>query len=150
MRPSSRRSRSPTRKNKLGLEVDAATSERLGRGRQHGTAAELAVRGAVHSEGRRYRTVNRDLPGSPDIANRSQKWAIFVHGCFWHRHEGCHRTTTPTRNREFWVAKFAANMARDARAVTELRAMGFRVLVVWECEADAPERLANLTGDFFA
>jgi DNA mismatch endonuclease (patch repair protein) len=96
-----------------------------------------------------YRTHNRDLPGSPDLANRRNKWALFVHGCFWHAHEGCARATSPKRNAAFWAAKFAANRARDRRAVSRLRALGFRVAVVWECElgADArvTSRLARLT-----
>lgn len=84
--------------------------------------------------GLRYRICNQDLPGSPDIANRANKWAVFVHGCFWHRHAGCPRATTPKTNREFWLRKFAANRKRDERVQAELRAMGFKVAIVWECE----------------
>ena len=116
------------------LDVDRATSERLGRIRQKGTAAELAVRAVVASLGVRYRVTNGDLPGRPDIANRKRRWAIFVHGCFWHRHPGCYRTTTPKRNRAFWLAKFKANRQRDVRVIRELRAQGYAVLVIWECE----------------
>lgn len=104
--------------------------------RQSGTAAELAVRAAATALGLRYRVRNGDLPGRPDLANRSRRWAVFVHGCFWHRHEGCSRTTTPARNRAFWVAKFEANIARDARAMAALSALGWAVVVVWECEAE--------------
>jgi len=85
--------------------------------------------------GVRFRVSNRDLPGSPDIANRRRRWAIFVHGCFWHSHRGCVRATVPKRNRAFWVAKFAANRARDARVVRELQGRGYRTLVIWECDA---------------
>lgn len=128
------------KKRDLGLEVDEATSKRLGRIRQHGTDPELAVRRIATELGLRYRTKNRDLPGAPDLANRSKRWAVFVHGCFWHAHEGCLRATVPKRNRAFWEAKFAANRARDARAVDALRARGFRVLTVWECGvSDAQE-----------
>ncbi len=102
--------------------------------RQHGTAAELAVRAAARQLGLHYRIVNRDLPGSPDLANRKRKWAVFVHGCFWHRHNGCARTTTPQRNRGFWLAKFNANQLRDARALAALRVMGMSCVVIWECE----------------
>src|SRR5262249_2591674 len=79
---------------------------------------------------------NGDLPGSPDAANRTRLWAVFVHGCFWHRHDGCVRTTTPKRNRAFWEAKFAANQTRDRRAGLALRRLGYTVVIVWECEAE--------------
>lgn len=121
-------------KRDLGLEVDEATSVRLSRIRQHGTFPELAVRRIAAAAGLHYRTRNRDLPGSPDLANRSKRWAVFVHGCYWHSHEGCSRATVPKRNRAFWKAKFVANRARDRRAVCQLRSLGFRVLTVWECE----------------
>ncbi|MCC6998053.1 MAG: DNA mismatch endonuclease Vsr [Deltaproteobacteria bacterium] len=111
--------------------------------RQKGTVAELAVRRIATNLGLHYRVSNRDLPGSPDLANRSRKWAIFVHGCFWHRHEGCPRTTTPRRNREFWVAKFEANVARDARVQSELRRLGYAVLVLWECEIQDQPTICN-------
>lgn len=130
------------------LQIDPKTSARLGRVRQKDTAPELAVRRIANGMGMRYRLRNRDLPGSPDLANRSQGWAIFVHGCFWHRHSGCLRATTPKRNRAFWQAKFGANRARDQRVRSELRKMGFRTVVVWECEtssrAAVRKRLARL------
>lgn len=126
------------------LVVDAETSARLGRIRQHGTSAELTVRNLLHALGHRFRVHNRDLPGSPDIANRSRKWAVFVHGCFWHRHPGCKRTTTPSRNREFWLQKFKANVARDARVQAALRAAGYRVVVVWECETEEHRRVRRM------
>ncbi|HEX7830733.1 MAG TPA: very short patch repair endonuclease [Thermoanaerobaculia bacterium] len=124
--------------------VDAETSARLGRVRQHGTSAEMAVRKLLHALGRRFRIHNRDLAGSPDIANRSRKWAVFVHGCFWHRHADCKRATTPSRNREFWLQKFEANVARDARVQATLREQGYRVMVVWECELENVSRLKTL------
>jgi DNA mismatch endonuclease, patch repair protein len=122
---------------------DPKTSARLGRVRQKDTKPEQVVRSILSELGARYRVRNRDLPGSPDIANRARRWAIFVHGCFWHRHLGCVRTTTPKRNREFWLSKFAANEARDARCAEELRAAGFRVLIVWECESETERSLAT-------
>ena len=93
----------------------------------------------------------RSLPGSPDIVLPKYKAIVFVHGCFWHRH-GCSATTTPTRNREFWEAKFARNVARDARALDELRAGGYRVIVVWECETKRGEAelLERLSREFAA
>lgn len=121
----------------------------MGRVRQRGTAPELAVRAAVSRLGFRYRIDNRGLAGRPDLANRRAKWAIFVHGCFWHRHRGCVRTTTPKRNASFWKEKFDANVARDADAVASLRRAGFRVLVIWECESEAPRALHERLHSFF-
>ncbi len=103
--------------------------------RRSGTSPELAVRKVLATYGLRYTLNNRDLPGSPDLANRSRRYAIFVHGCFWHRHSNCPRSTTPSRNREFWQAKFDANVVRDRGAIRALRRMGYSVVVVWECEA---------------
>jgi DNA mismatch endonuclease (patch repair protein) len=123
----------------------------MARVRQKGTAAERAVGAALRAAGRAYRLNVKTLPGSPDFANRRDKWAIFVHGCFWHRHAGCARTTEPKTNRGFWRAKFAANQARDAAALLALRAQGFAVAVIWECETrDAPglrAALARFFGD---
>jgi DNA mismatch endonuclease Vsr len=107
--------------------------------RQKGSAAELAVAATLRRIGAAYRKNVRSLPGSPDFANRSRRWVIFVNGCFWHQHRGCHRATVPRANNQFWVEKFAANRARDARAVRALRRAGFRVAIVWECEADRCE-----------
>lgn len=132
------------------LVLDPETSKRLGRIRQKDTDVELAVRKLLHAMGVRFRVGNRDLPGSPDIANRSARWAIFVHGCFWHSHPGCARATVPKRNRAFWEAKFAANRARDARVVRELRRLGFRTLVVWECDAKRVVALQRRLKDFVA
>jgi DNA mismatch endonuclease (patch repair protein) len=123
------------------LDVDAETSRRLGRIRQRDTAPELAVRRLLYQLGLRFRVRNCDLSGSPDVANRAARWAVFVHGCFWHRHAGCRRTTTPKRNREFWLAKFEANVARDDRVVEALRSRGFEVAVIWECETQNPVAL---------
>ena len=133
-----RRKKAPKRKVVDGhrIIVDDETSERMGRVRQKGTKPELVVRQIIYELGHRYRVENRDLPGSPDIANRSRGWAEFVHGCYWHRHRGCPKTTTPTRNRAFWEDKFKANVERDRRVHRQLRHMEYRTLVVWECECE--------------
>jgi DNA mismatch endonuclease (patch repair protein) len=137
-------------RNRFGLAVDAATSDRLGKIRQLNTTPELVVRTVAAQLGLRFRVHNPDLAGSPDLANRKRRWAIFVNGCFWHHHARCHRATTPKRNREFWVAKFANNQRRDRRAITALRREGFVVLTVWECDTLDIERvrarLARLPG----
>lgn len=106
--------------------------------RQHGTAPELTVRKIVTTLGVRYTTKNRDLPGSPDLANRSKKFAIFVHGCYWHRHRGCSKATTPRTNVAFWEEKFHSNVERDRRVARACRASGYRTVVVWECECKQP------------
>jgi DNA mismatch endonuclease (patch repair protein) len=114
--------------------IDSARSDLMRRIRRSGTAAEEEVAIVLRALGLRYRRNVRTLPGSPDFANRSRGWVIFVHGCFWHRHKGCVRTTTPTRNRDFWLDKFRSNIKRDRRKTRLLRRMGFSVLTVWECE----------------
>ncbi len=111
--------------------------------RQKGTSAELTVAGILRSLGHAYRLNVRGLPGSPDFANRRRKWAVFVQGCFWHHHTNCRRATLPKTNAEFWRTKFTANRARDARAIRVLRAMGFRVVTIWECDVAKPDVLAQ-------
>jgi DNA mismatch endonuclease, patch repair protein len=108
---------------------------------RHGTAPELSVRAALSGLGLRYRSNVKGLPGSPDLANKTRKIAIFVHGCFWHRHAGCARATWPKMNAEFWRNKFSANVRRDRKKTRALQDMGYRVLVVWECQTREPERL---------
>jgi DNA mismatch endonuclease (patch repair protein) len=76
----------------------------------------------------------RSLPGSPDLANKTRRWAIFVNGCFWHNHTGCKLATIPTRNAAFWGQKFAANRKRDAAKIRQLRRAGFKTIVVWQCQ----------------
>jgi DNA mismatch endonuclease (patch repair protein) len=112
----------------------AKTSARMARVRRAGTDPEIQVRRYLSSLGIRYRTRNRDLPGAPDLANRSKKWAVFVHGCFWHQHEDCKSATIPKTNQSFWRAKFSANRIRDARACQLLENMGYSVKIIWECQ----------------
>ncbi len=122
---------------------DATTSARLKRQKQRDTKPEIIVRRLVHELGVRYRLNARTLPGSPDLSNRRAGWAIFVHGCYWHHHEGCRRATIPRNNRQWWVEKFERNRQRDARKVAELEALGLTVYVVWECETKDPASLRN-------
>ena len=128
------------------LRTDAATSVRMGRVRQSGTAPEMTIRRAVSTLGLRYTVRNRDLPGSPDLANRSRRWAIFVHGCYWHRHEGCHKATLPRTNTDFWLEKFSRNRARDVAARIELERRGFRVLTFWQCDVERNNAIAARLG----
>jgi DNA mismatch endonuclease (patch repair protein) len=111
-------------------------SVRMGRVRGKDTSPELKVRRLLHRLGYRYRLHARDLPGRPDLIFRKRRKAIFVHGCFWHQHPdpACGLARQPKSRQEFWLAKFAANVARDGRVVKALSEAGWQVFVVWECE----------------
>jgi DNA mismatch endonuclease (patch repair protein) len=101
--------------------------------RARDTKPELQVRRYLHARGLRFRLVRKDLPGKPDLVLPRWQAAIFVHGCFWHGHAGCRYATVPKTRTVFWQSKIAANAARDARSVDALLALGWRVIVVWEC-----------------
>lgn len=103
------------------------------------TRPEMLVRRCLARAGLRYRLHRRDLPGSPDIVLPGAKTAIFVHGCFWHVHQGCRYAATPATRPEFWKAKLEGNMERDEGAVARLAMLGWRVLVIWECAARSAE-----------
>lgn len=107
------------------------------------TGPERVVRRILSALGHRFRLANRDLPGSPDLANRSRKWAIFVHGCYWHQHRGCPRATIPKRNRDWWKAKFRDNRRRDERKTKALEEEGYTVVTVWECETQSTLELGR-------
>lgn len=115
--------------------------------RQRNTKAEIRVRGLVSSLGLRYRLNNKSLPGSPDLSNRSRQWAIFVNGCFWHGHKNCPKTKSgknvriPVSNDLFWRLKIGDNRERDARKCRQLRAAGFRTMLIWECQLRDPNRI---------
>lgn len=102
------------------------------------TKPELVVRRMLHALGYRYRLHRRDLPGCPDLVFSGRKQVIFVHGCFWHRHRCKYGQVSPATRPEFWERKLAGNKARDARNRRELRRLGWRVLIVWECQIRKP------------
>lgn len=111
----------------------------MSRVRSEDTKPEWVLRSALHRLGFRYRLRPRDLPGKPDLVFPKYRCAVFVHGCFWHRHPRCRYATTPKSNTEFWEEKFRRNTKRDAEVAAELRARGWRVLTAWECELrDSP------------
>lgn len=116
------------------VRPDPTTSARMARIRQKGTNIETLVGNALRDYGLRYRKNVKKLPGSPDFANRTRRWAIFVNGCFWHHHAGCRKATIPKSNTRFWKQKFRENQLRDARAIRSLRREGYRVVVIWECQ----------------
>jgi DNA mismatch endonuclease, patch repair protein len=109
-------------------------SENMRRIRGINTAPELAVRRILSASGVRYRLHRRDLPGRPDVSIGRIHTALFVHGCFWHRHQGCRRAFTPSTRNEFWSMKLKGNVRRDSKALRELKNLGWKTKVIWECE----------------
>ncbi len=114
-------------------------SENMRRIRSAGTAPEMAVRRLVHALGFRYRLRKKDLPGKPDLVFGPRRKVIFVHGCFWHRHQdsACPIAREPKSNREYWVAKLNRNKQRDAEHEDALSRAGWEALTVWECEVES-------------
>jgi DNA mismatch endonuclease (patch repair protein) len=110
------------------------------------TMPEMLVRRSLSLAGLRYRLHHRDLPGAPDIVLPGAKVAIFVHGCFWHIHQGCRFAATPATRPDFWKAKLQGNVDRDEGAIAKLAMLGWRVLVVWECATRSAEA-GDLCGD---
>jgi len=130
--------------------VDAATRSRIMRAvPRSSTKPEIVLRKRLHALGLRYVLGGRGLPGSPDLVLPRWTAAVFVHGCFWHRHPKCRYTTMPSTRPEFWQAKFEANVARDNAVRARLLAEGWRVATVWECALRKPER-AELAADMLA
>lgn len=105
----------------------------MSRVRGKDTKPELRVRSYLHRAGLRYVTHDKRLPGNPDLSFPSRRLALFVHGCFWHGHEGCKKATIPATRPEFWIAKIEGNKARDVRVRGDLESLGWGVRVVWQC-----------------
>ena len=116
-------------------------SELMGRIRGKDTGPELVVRRLVHALGYRFRLHRRDLPGSPDLVLSRHRKVIFVHGCFWHRHSCKRGQSMPATRVAFWSQKFRANQLRDRAALIELRRLGWRTLIIWECETVSARRV---------
>lgn len=115
--------------------VDAATRSRIMASiRGKDTKPEMVLRKSLHARGFRYRLHGKGLPGKPDMVFRRFKAVCFVHGCFWHHHEGCRYAATPATRVDYWRAKFEGNQARDKAAVESLQKSGWRVAIVWECD----------------
>lgn len=117
-----------------GKRAPMTRSEVMSRVKGRDTQPEMRLRRALHAAGVRYRLHAQELPGRPDIVFRGLKLAIFVHGCFWHRHPGCEHARTPKSRVDFWEQKLGGNVERDARQSTQLRAAGWTVMTLWECE----------------
>ncbi len=107
------------------------------------TRPELLVRRLVFATGYRYRLHAKDLPGRPDLVFRSRRKVIFVHGCFWHRHNACALARMPKSRPEFWGPKLEGNKQRDARNLVRLRQQGWQALTIWECQLSDTNRLQS-------
>jgi DNA mismatch endonuclease, patch repair protein len=123
--------------------MDSLTPERrswnMSRIRGKDTRPEILVRSMLHRLGYRFRLNRKDVPGKPDIVLPKYRTAIYVHGCFWHRHANCSLAYTPKSNLDFWKKKFARNVERDAEVTAKLQAAGWKQITIWECElADVP------------
>ncbi|CAN7311360.1 very short patch repair endonuclease [Bosea sp. LjRoot90] len=129
------------------VHTPAQRSFNMSRIKGKDTQPEIWLRSLLHSAGFRFRLHRKDLPGRPDIVLPGSKVAVFVHGCYWHRHEGCKYTTTPSSNTQFWEQKFARTIERDAENIVALQNAGWKVVVAWECQlrSNATEVLAAIS-----
>ena len=126
--------------------TDAARSRNMAAIRGKNTRLEMTVRRGLHARGLRYSLHGKGLPGKPDLVFRSRKTVLFVHGCFWHAHEGCTAFRLPKTRPDEWAAKLFGNRRRDARVKDGLETLGWRVRVVWECEirGKTPDQVSAL------
>lgn len=118
--------------------VDHLTKEKrswnMSRIRSKDTKPEMIVRSLLHRMGYRFRLHRKDLPGKPDIVLPKYKTVIFVHGCFWHRHKKCNSAKLPSSNKSYWIPKLNRNIERDKKNKDELRELGWKIIIIWECE----------------
>lgn len=133
--------------DKLSPERRSANMSRI---RSQDTAPEMRVRKAAHAMGYRFRLHRKDLPGKPDLVFPGRRAVVFVHGCFWHQHSdpACKNGRRPQSRPEYWGPKLDGNLARDARNIAELQRLGWRVLVLWECEVEKTSGAAAALQDF--
>lgn len=134
--------------------VDRLTPERrswlMSRVGGKNTTPEMVVRRIAHSLGLRFRLHRKDLPGTPDVVFPKWKVAIFVHGCFWHRHPSCAKASTPKSRTDFWQHKFDSNVRRDDKNAELLRDLGWSVVTIWECETKSSERVGEKLAQAFS
>ena len=121
----------------------------MSRVRGKDTGPELTVRQLIHSLGYRYRLHQKRLPGRPDLVLPRHRAVVFVNGCFWHRHAGCARASLPATRAKFWTEKFSKNVERDKKNMAALKRLGWRVLIIWECEARDEVKLRARVNRFF-
>ena len=138
----------------MSSEVMHKVSEQRSRNmsaiKQKNTKPEIAVRRLLHSMGYRFRLHRKDLPGSPDIVLPKYKTVIFVHGCFWHRHENCKYASTPKTRKEFWESKFKANVKRDLEIQEKIKNIGWQSFIIWECQIKDEKLLNKLILNLFS
>jgi DNA mismatch endonuclease (patch repair protein) len=135
--------------NRTDVFSEAERSRVMAAVKSKDTTPELTVRRLAHALGYRFRLHRKDLPGAPDLAFPGRAKAVFVHGCFWHGHDCARGARAPKANAAYWRSKIARNRARDARALTALAELGWKALVLWECELkrdDLPRRLRAFLG----
>ena len=137
----------------MSVEVIHKVSEQRSRNmsaiKSKNTKPEIKVRKILHSMGYRFRLHSKGLPGSPDIVLPKYKTVIFVHGCFWHRHENCKYASTPKTRKEFWNKKFTENKKRDSEIQEKIKILDWRSVVIWECETKNIENLRDKIIDVF-
>jgi DNA mismatch endonuclease (patch repair protein) len=121
----------------------------MSRVKSKNTSPEIRVRQVAHALGLRFRLHPKNLPGQPDLVFPKHKVVVLVHGCFWHRHPGCSKASTPKSRTEYWRQKFDANVARDIATEKELLRLGWRVLTVWECTTHEQTALTDLVRQHF-
>lgn len=130
------------------MTVDPERSRIMRAVKSRDTAPEMTVRRLVYAMGYRYRLHRKDLPGKPDLAFQSRRKVIFVHGCFWHGHDCKRGARVPKTNRAYWENKIIGNMERDRQHDEELKRVGWRVLVIWECQTKEKAALVDLIKRF--
>ena len=130
------------------MVVDHISKERrswlMSQVKQKNTGPEIRVRKTTYKLGIRYRLHSSQLPGKPDLVVGSRKTVIFVHGCFWHRHRGCKKSSDPKTRLEYWGNKFRENVQRDQSNYRKLRRIGWRSVVIWECQTKDLEKLSSI------
>jgi len=137
----------PVREN---WPTDSATSARMRVVRQTSTAPERRAQDALRDIGVRFSVGLRSIAGTPDLCSKKFRWAIFVHGCFWHGYSNCPHATMPSRNRAAWLAKIKGNKARDHLVMRVLKKQGYATLVLWECQTHDPKRVRKRLVSFFS
>ena len=121
----------------------------MSRIRSGNTKPELLVRSLLHRMGYRFRLHQKDLPGKPDIVLPKYKTVIFVHGCFWHRHENCKYAYMPKSRQKFWNNKFKTNIERDKKVNQQLKNLGWKVNIIWECELSDVKAVKKKLDNYF-
>jgi len=118
--------------------VDHLTKEKrswnMSRVKGKNTKPELVVRSFLHNNGYRFRLHRKDLPGKPDIVLPKYNTVVFIHGCFWHQHKNCKRATIPKTNKKYWIPKLQKNIENDKRYTKELKSLGWKIIILWECQ----------------